>query len=327
LTSSASNLASQFLDLGPVRRIDRWLHAMPHPSFAVEIAPTHVAAARWSRTGSSLESFASEEVAPGAVIPSPIETNVQNADAVRGALRRVFSHIPHHSGSLALLLPDPAVRVFILPFDSFPRRADEALPLLRWRLKKSVPFDVEETTISWSRQTGRSGGLEIVAAVARQKIIREFEELIESLGAHPGVVLSSALATLPLLEERGASLLVRMAGRTLTTVVVRGGNVCVFRSAEMAAGSGLLEPQAVLDEIFPALAFFQDTSGGSIDRVRISGFGAREEIFRRALSGELKCAVDPLSRAEGAASLNVEEKDMIARGLEPLAGWMKGGRS
>jgi hypothetical protein len=58
--------------LGPVRRIDRWLHAMPHPSFAVEIASTHVAGARWSRTGSSLESFASEEIASGAITPSPI---------------------------------------------------------------------------------------------------------------------------------------------------------------------------------------------------------------------------------------------------------------
>lgn len=300
---------------------------MPHPSFAVEIAPTHVAAARWSRTGGSLESFAAEEIAAGAIAPSPIEANVQNADAVRGALRRVFSHIPHHSASLALLIPDPAVRVFILPFDTFPRRAEDALPLLRWRLKKSVPFDVEETTIAWTRQTGRSGGLEIVAAVARQKIVREFEELIESLDAHPGVVLSSSLAALPLLEDRGSTLLVRMAGRTLTTVVVQTGNVCVFRSSEMAAGAGLIEPQVVLDEIFPTLAFFQDTSGGSVDRVRLSGFGAREEIFRRALSDELKCPVDPLARAEGAASLGAGEKDMIARGLEPLAGWMKGGRS
>lgn len=327
MTSSATSLVSQFLDLGPVRRIDRWLHATPHPGFVVEIAPTHVAAARWSRSGGSLEAFASEEIAPGAIVPSPVEPNVQSAEVVRGALRRVFSHIPHHSASLALLIPDPAVRVFILPFDTFPRRADEALPLLRWRLKKSVPFDVEETTISWTRQTSRSGGLEIVAAVARQTIVREFEELIESLSAHPSVVLSSALSTLPLLEERGATLLVRMDGRTLTTVVVQTGNVCVFRSTEMAAGSGLLEPQAVLDEIFPSLAFFQDTSGGSVDRARISGFGSREEIFRRALSEELKCSVDPLSRAEGAASLGAEEKDMLARGLEPLAGWMKGGRS
>ena len=325
MTSAPSNFVSEFLDWAPVRHIDKWLHAMPHPPMAVEIAPTHVAAARWRRARGSLESFAVEEIGSGAISPSPLEANIVNADAVRGALRRVFAHVSHRSGNLALLIPDPAARVFILPFDTFPRRAEEALPLLRWRLKKSVPFDVEETTISWTRQAGPDGSLEIVASVARQKIIREYEELIESLGAHPGVVISSSLSALSLLEDRGATLLVRMVGRALTTVVVQGGRLCVYRTSDMATPSGLLDPQFVLDEIFPALAFFQDTSGGSVDRVRISGFGAREEIFRRALSEELKCPVDPVSQAEGARSLDAEEKDIVTRGLEPLAGWMHGG--
>jgi len=325
LTSAANAFTSQFLEWAPVRRIDKWLNAMPHPAFAVEIAPTHVAAARWTRARGSLESFAVEEIAPNSIGPSPLEPNIVNADAVRGALRRVFNHVPHRSGSLALLLPDQAVRVFILPFDTFPRRAEEALPLLRWRLKKSVPFDVEETTISWTRQAGRPGGLEIVAAVARQKIIREYEELIESLGAHPGVILSSTLSALSLLPDRGATLLVRMAGRALTTVVVQSGRLCVFRSSEMSAGAGLLDPQAVLDEIFPALAFFQDTAGESVDRAFISGFGTREEVFRRALSEELKCPVEPISRAEGVQALDAGEKDVVGRGLEALAGWMQRG--
>ena len=76
------------------------------------------------------------------------------------------------------------MRVFILPFETLPRRADEALPLLRWRLKKSVPFDVDETVVSWMRQNGREGNLEMVTAVARQRIIREYEEIVESVEAN-----------------------------------------------------------------------------------------------------------------------------------------------
>ena len=126
----------------------------------------------------------------------------------------------------------------------------EALPLLRWRLKKSVPFDVDETVVSWMRQEGRQGSLEIVASVARQTIIREYEALLESLGAHASVVLSSTLATLPLLEEDGATLLVRLSGRMLTTVIVRGAGLCVYRSSEMRSEAASLEPQAMLDEVF-----------------------------------------------------------------------------
>ncbi len=56
------------------------------------------------------------------------------------------------------------------------------------------------------------------------------------------MVLSSTLATLPLIEESGATLLVRMSGKTLTTVIVRGGNLCVYRSTDMASEAALLEP-------------------------------------------------------------------------------------
>src|SRR4029077_11343601 len=154
--------------LGPMRRLDRWLNAMTHPSLAVEVSPNRVAAARWGKMRGTLESYAVEPVPFGAIVPSPVEVNIAQPDAVRGALRRVFGRVSGHGPDLALLIPDPVVRVFILQFESFPRRADEALPLLRWRLKKSVPFDVDETVVSWMRQDGRDGNLEIVAAVARE---------------------------------------------------------------------------------------------------------------------------------------------------------------
>ena len=88
--------------------------------------------------------------------------------------------------------------MFVLHFDVFPRRRAEAEPLLRWRLKKSMPFEAEETIISFMRQAPRDEGVDIVTALARLRIIREYEQLMESVGMAPGVVLSSTLAALPL---------------------------------------------------------------------------------------------------------------------------------
>jgi type IV pilus assembly protein PilM len=324
--SSATNPASQLNQTGLVHKIDRWLNAMPHPALVIELAVSHAAAARWGKVRGSLDSYAIEPVGEGAVVPSPVDANIVKPDAVRSALRRVLSRVPSRGQDVVLLIPDPVVRVFILPFESFPRRADEALPLLRWRLKKSVPFDVDETVVSWMRQSGREGNLEILTAVARSRIVREYEEIVESLGAKVGVVLSSTLSTLPLLEDRGATLLVRMCARTLTTVIVQGGNLCVYRSTEMPAEASLLDPQAMLDEIFPATAYYQDTWGGMIDRVRLSGLGMREEIFRRALTAELKVSVGPLSESDDARQLEASAKDLLQHNLDALVGWnMNGG--
>lgn len=320
--STASSALTRSSGGGLFGRIDRWLHAMPHPPLVVEIASDHVAAARWGKRHGHLEAAAVEPLPLGSVMPSTIETNVAQPDAVRAALRRVFSRVPPGHAPIALLVPDFVVRVFILPFDNLPRRADEARSLLRWRLKKSVPFDVEETVVSWTRQTGRDGSLEVVIAVARQQIVREYEQIAESLGAHPGVVLGSTLATVPLLEERGSTLLVRLSGRTLTTVVTNGSNLCVYRSTEMPAEAKLLQPQAVLDEVFPAVAYYQDTWGSSIDRTRMAGFGDREPVFANALSEELKILVAPLSDVEATVGLDASAKDLMHHGLDALAGWM-----
>ena len=317
----------QIYQIGLVQRMDRWLHAMPHPALAVEIAPDHVAAARCGSAPGRVDSAAIEPLPPGAVTPSPLETNLSDPEAVRAALRRVFGRVPLHGAPVALLVPDPVVRVFILPFETLPRRREEAEELLRWRLKKSVPFDMDETVVSWTRQGGRAGGLEVVTAVARRRIIREYEELIESFGGHAGVVLSSTLASLPLLEPGGATVLVRLCGKILTTVIARAENLCVYRSTEMPAEAGLMNPQAVLDEVFPAVAYYQDTWGEPLDRVRVAGFGAREHEFLNALSAELKLRTATVAEAHGARALDRSAADLIPHGLDALAGWVVSGGS
>jgi type IV pilus assembly protein PilM len=325
--TGSPDLATQFHRLSIVRRIDRWLHTTPQPSVVVEIADDHVAAARQGSGHGRLDAFAVEPLPTGSIMASPVENNVTQPDTVRSALRRVFHSVPANAESVALLLPDPVVRVFILPFDLLPRKEEEALPLLRWRLKKSVPFDMDETVVSWMRQNGREENLEVVTAVARRPILREYEEIVESLGGHPAVVMSSTLATLPLLEETGATLLARFCGKTLTSAIVQESNLCVYRSTDMSGGPAQLDPQVILDEVFPVVAYYQDTWGSSIDRARLAGFGSRQDVFREALAQELKVAVNPLAEAQGALGLEGPAKDLMHRGLDSLAGWMMNGES
>lgn len=321
LANYPQTLENRFFRIGLIRRLDRWLNVMPHPPMVVEIAPDHVAAARAGNFHGSVDGCAVEPLSVGSVMPSPVETNVTQPDAVRSALRSVLSRVPDRGNPIALLVPDAVVRVFILPFDSLPRRAEEARPVLRWRLKKSVPFDVDETVVSWMRQSGPQGNLEVVTAVARKNIIREYEQIVESLGGRNTVVLSSSLATLSLLEEHGATLLARVSGKTLTTAVVRGSNLCVYRGSDMLAEADILETGAVLEEIFPAIAYYQDTWGGTLDQVRLAGFGSREKEFREALASELRLRVGSLTEAEGLSRLHSPARDMLDQNLDALVGW------
>ena len=304
------------------RRVSRWLDAIPHPAVAVEIAADRVAVARWSRSGAP-DAFAVELFPPGAVIPSAVETNVVNSGAAKSAVAKACDRLRTKAEDTALILPDPVIRVFVQHFEDFPRSSEEAIPLLRWKLKKSVPFDADETIISYFRQAPRDAGVDIVTALARQRIISEYESLAEGVGLQPGVVLSSSLAALSLLEGTRPTLLARISGSALTTAIVRSGSLCGYRCTELPAHGASLTPQMLLEEIFPVAAYYQDTWNEGIASVRIAGLGIRLGEFSGPLEREFHCEVKSLlNSAHSEGMIKDEARQLADRDLDGLVGWM-----
>jgi hypothetical protein len=105
-----------------VRRIVRWLDAMPPVSLAVEVGPDRVAAARWGRTG-SLDGYAVEMLPPGALVPSAVEANIVNGAAVKAAVADVCGRLNSRDEDVAMILPDTVIRVFVQHFEELPRSA------------------------------------------------------------------------------------------------------------------------------------------------------------------------------------------------------------
>jgi type IV pilus assembly protein PilM len=304
-----------------VRRIALWLDAMPYASVAIEVAPERVAAARWSRTG-SLDGFAVEALPAGAIVPSAVEANIVNAAAVKAAVATACERLRARDEDVALILPDTVIRVFVQHFEDFPRSKDEAVPMLRWKLKKSVPFEADETLISYMRQAPRESGIDVVTALARLRIIREYESLVEGVGLHPGVVLSSSLAAISLLEDEKPTLLARVSGSTLTTAIVRRGVLCGYRCTDLPAHALNLTPQMLLEEIFPVAAYYQDTWLESIQSVRVAGLGSRLPEFIRPLEEEFHCEVRSLlNSAVSDGRIKDDVRPLADRELEGLIGW------
>jgi type IV pilus assembly protein PilM len=305
-----------------VRKAAMWLDTYPHPALAVEVATERVAGARLSRTG-GLDGFAVEMLPAGAIVPSAVESNLINSPAVRSAFESVCTRLRAKNEDIAILVPDPVVRVFVQHFDEFPRSSQEAIPMLRWKLKKSVPFEVEETLISYMRQAPRAGGVDVVTALGRLRIVREYEALAENLGLSPGIVISSSLAAVSLLADQRPTMLARIAGQALTTVIVRDGVLCGYRCTELPVTGTLLTPQMLLEEIYPVAAYYQDTWQEGIQGVRVAGLGARLPEFVRPLEDEFQCEVRSLlHNAFSEGRLSDETRPLADRELEGLVGWM-----
>jgi type IV pilus assembly protein PilM len=319
--SSISTLRPDTHQRGFFRRLSHWLDATPHPHFAIEFAPDRVAAARWK--GNTVDEFTVETLPPAALVPSAVETNVINASAVKTAVANIVSRLHARDQDVALILPDPVIRVFVQHFDEFPRSAQEALPMLRWKLKKSIPFEADETVISYMRQPARAEGVDIVTALARLRIVREYESLAEGASLYPGVILSSSLAAISLLADDQATLMARVSGVALTTAIVRGDVLCGYRCTELPVHSGDITPKMLLDEIYPVAAYYQDTWGEGIGSVRVAGLGARLPDFVPPLESEFHCKVSSLLHAAVSdGRLPHDARPLADREADGLVGWM-----
>ena len=320
--SSAATFHQGIYKSDLVRRVARWLDATPHPPLAIEISLDSVAGARWTRTG-SVDGYGVEVLPPGALVPSAVETNIVNAAALKTAIASVCTRLRAKDETVALILPDPVIRVFIQHFDDFPRSKAEADPMLRWKLKKSVPFEVDETLISYMRQSPREEGVDVVTALARLRIVREYESLAEAAGLHAGVVLSSSLAAIALVDEHRPTLLARVSGPSLTTAIVREGVLCGYRCTELPARGADLTPHMLLEDIYPVAAYYQDTWQEGIQSVRVAGLGARLPEFVRPLEEEFHCEVHSLLHAAASDSrIPADARPLADRELDGLVGWM-----
>lgn len=304
-----------------MRRLVRWFEALPHPALALEIATDHVAGVRWSRHG-HVEKFAAAPLPAGAIVPSAVDANVLDTSVVGSAIADVCRRLDARDEDVALLLPDPVLRVFIQQFEDFPRSPEEAVPLLRWRIRKSIPFEVEETLVSYMRQPPRKDGVEVVVVLARRGIVREYEALVDSAGLRPGVVQSSSMAAVSLLAGREPSLMARVSGNTLTTAVVSDGLLCAYRCTETSSPASELSPQALIQELFPIAAYYQDTWGGEIKSLFVGGLGSRLQEFVPLLERELRCSAAPmLQLGAGGTRFSEDMRPLLDGGLDGLVGW------
>ena len=308
--------------LNLIRRFTRWLDATPHPPIAIEISSDQVAAARFLRTG-AVSGYFVEDLPKGALNPSAIESNIANPAVVKAAVDRVCQALDAKQEDAALLLPDPVIRVFVQRFDDFPRSTQEAIPMLRWKLKKSVPFEVDETLLSFVRQAARGESVDIVTAIARLRIVKEYEALLEAPGLRPGVVLSSMLAAISLLDDHKPTLLARVSGTSLTTAIVREGVLAGYRCTDLPTHAGEVTPQMLLEEVYPLAAYYQDTWQEGIQSVMVAGLGNRLADFVRPLEEEFKCPVRSLlSAAVAEGTVKADARPLADHDLDGLVGWM-----
>ncbi len=239
------------------------------PPLACEIAADRVLAGRSADAGRIVEMCAARELAPGTVVPDLTESNLRDGTAVRQAIESALGGISGRSRDVIAILPDTAVRVVLLDFEALPSKPDEAEAVVRFRLKKSLPFNLDDARISYHAQAGGTG-LRAVAAVVLNSVLQEYESAFRDAGYNPGVVMPSMLAAIGAADTERPTLVVKVDARTIGIAILDQEQLLLFRTLENVRGVTITGEQ-LAEEVYPSVVFFQDTYKLNIDRIYVAG--------------------------------------------------------
>jgi type IV pilus assembly protein PilM len=218
------------------------------PRLAVEVRAEGVVAARAEDAVAQLVAVARGDVPEGAVAPGLKAGNIVDKTAVATAVRRALDAVAgsgrERTRDVTIVVPDSAVRVLFVDFDQLPSKAAEALPVVRFRLKKLLPFDADDAMVSYQVMSSEKGAVKLLAVAMPKAVLEEYEAVVLAAGYLPGAVLPSTLAALAGLDEVTAPVLVVNAGTAaVTTAIVKGEALLLHRSFDM--GSSASAPTVV----------------------------------------------------------------------------------
>src|SRR5580698_4853697 len=239
------------------------------PTLACEIAADRVLAGRAADAGRMVEMASAQELAPGMVVPDLMEPNLRDGSALRQAIESALGNIGARTKDVIAILPDTAVRVVLLDFETLPSKRDEAEAVVRFRLKKSLPFDPENARISYHAHP-TAKGVQAVAAVVLKTVLEEYESAFRDAGYNPGMVMPSMLAAIGAADADRPTLVVKVDARTISIAILDQEQLLLARTLENVRGVTISGDQ-LAEEVYPSVVFFQDTYKLNIERVYVAG--------------------------------------------------------
>jgi type IV pilus assembly protein PilM len=246
------------------------------PRLACEITSEGVIAARAAEKLARLEVFTSRRLSEGAIAPGLNVPNVLNAEALRTALSGALTAVAGKSRDVIVVLPDVAIRMVLLDFEALPTKPDEIEPVIRFRLKKSLPFDVDQAMLSFE-VTRSNGTVRAVAAVSPREIIQEYEKAFRDVGYEPGVVLPSSLAALGLVDGERPTLVLKVDPLNITITAVEHQELRLVRTLDNPQG-GNFSAADLTEAVLPSIVFFEDTFAAHIEKIYVGGMAPLEEV-------------------------------------------------
>ena len=253
------------------------------PLWACELTAKHVIIAGVnSRRNKISDKFAAE-----------LSTGKEIKDA-RPLVQALLSEVKFKGSEIAVVVPDSTARIAFLTVENPSNNPEEQQTFIRWKLKKSIPFDVDAAQVAYRILGPHRGGpgVDVLVALSPRSVVREYEAIFDALDIHAGMVLPSTLAALNVFTPpSGDALFVKVAPDCVTTTVFQGRRIQFYRR---------VTDTSLYDAIYPTVLYYQDKLGGN----------ALQHLYVCGYDGDLQMSLEQIQEKLGLSAQRVEPKSV-----------------
>lgn len=246
----------------------------PRPRLACEITSQNLIAARAKSNATALEVHTVRRLDQNLVQPSLAVGNVTNISGLAQSIAGALSAVGGRKRDVVAIIPDAAVRVLLIDFDTLPDKAAEAEPIIRFRLRKSVPFDADQAALSFHSYR-KNGAVKVLAAVTPREVREEYESAFRTGGYEPGYLVPSTLAALHAMEADRPTLLVKIDGNFISVAIADQNELVFYRMLDVVPNR---TGTAIADEVYPSIVFFEDNYSAKVERILLASTSNVDEL-------------------------------------------------
>jgi type IV pilus assembly protein PilM len=241
------------------------------------------------RKGPRIMQAKSYRLADGTFVPSVVTPELANEAALAEALRRLRVETGRWD-KVSLLLPDAWFRINIVDLPSLPEKKDDAMDVVRWSLKRTLPIPPDQLRVTYEVLSRSNGGAKILVLSALEKTLASLERLFGAAGLDiillepVGLNIWNAVAVREA-EATGNRLFVYVRENDFTTAVFNGAQPLFIRSRNLSRDRTLQQ------ELRLSASYLRDSLGtDAFTSCHVAGLGA-DGVVHETLANEFNTKV------------------------------------
>jgi type IV pilus assembly protein PilM len=232
------------------------------------------------------------------------EANVTHPQAFVAQVREAHGRLLTKEKTVSVSLPDATGRVVLLDLESRFKNREEGLDIIRWKLKKSLPFDISQVHLDYQTLAEKeNGAVALLVSLISRQVVGQYEELLLAAGLEPKYLdftsfnLYRLFAPRLEISENGA--FVTYYGGAMTVLIFYGGVLSFYRTKETVG-----EAQNLYREVNSSFLVYRDRHPGQ----------ALGEVFCMAGASEAEAFRSLVAEASGLEPVLLDLDRMVSLG-------------